>query len=277
MACAPPLALEPGQPLPKHLSKLGLDRARDVYPYTPSWPLWSDGLDKQRWVYVPPGKRVKTHGEWQWPEGSLLLKTFSFEGDPLETRALYRVDGEWEFDVWQWDGDDAELLPLDEDVTLEQADHQIPSRFECKQCHDAGHGVLGFSAQQLSDPGEFAKVFEQPPAADPVRGGDPVTTDVLGYFVGNCVHCHNGEPGDEHSFDLRPDVALDNVINVETDSSATAPGIRVVPGDPDDSILFEEMLGDSDTNDEIRAMPPLGVSIRDEAALDLFRRWIGDL
>ncbi|MEC9071348.1 MAG: hypothetical protein VX938_03175, partial [Myxococcota bacterium] len=60
-----------------------LDRSQvDVraIPYTPSWPLWSSGSDKERFVVLPEGSSIQNpSGEpWTFPPGTLLFKTFSF-------------------------------------------------------------------------------------------------------------------------------------------------------------------------------------------------------
>jgi hypothetical protein len=93
----------------------------------------------------------------------------------------------------------------------------------------------------------------------------------LGYFVGNCVHCHNGSNGAASSFDLRPAAALGNIVGHETESSATADGVRVAPGEPEQSVLFVGLRGG---DREVKDMPPLGVARRDEQALRLVRDFI---
>ena len=102
-----------------------------------------------------------------------------------------------------------------------------------------------------------------------------LTSQVLGYLVGNCTHCHNGTNGAASSFDLRPEVALRNLIDQPTASSATADGIRVVPGEPEQSVLYLAVRGGSDF--EVKDMPPLGVARRDDAAIQLLRNWILEL
>ena len=100
----------------------------------------------------------------------------------------------------------------------------------------------------------------------------PLTSAVLGNFVGNCVHCHNGSNGAASSFDLRPAVALENLVDQPTASSATAAGIRLVPGAPEESILYLAMSGTPDL--EVKEMPPLGVAIRDLSAIEQLYDWI---
>lgn len=285
-ACGPTLGLKPGDPLPDRLSDLPFQTATDVFPYTPEWPLWSDGLDKERFVYLPPGTHIKTAGlstfqwrQWQWPDGALLLKTFSLDGEPVETRGLYRVDGEWEYAVWQWADGDATRLSLLETVPVEGAAHTIPDRLACRLCHEVGGGVLGFQPIQIADFSDYRSLFGELPRNQPLDAADPgmdaATREVFGGFVGNCVHCHNGLDGDGHSFDLSPPVALENTLNVST-SSATAAGTRIVPGSPEQSVLFLAVSGEHD-DPEIRSMPPLGVDVRDAAQIERLRAWINDL
>jgi hypothetical protein len=100
----------------------------------------------------------------------------------------------------------------------------------------------------------------------------PLTSAALGYFVGNCVHCHNGTNGAASSFDLRPAVALQNIIDQPTASSATADGIRVTPGKPEESILYLGVKGGTEL--EVKDMPPLGVAQRDASAIEQLSAWI---
>lgn len=113
----------------------------------------------------------------------------------------------------------------------------------------------------------------EPYAALPAHG--PLTTEVLGYLLGNCVHCHNGTNGAASSFDLRPSTALQNLLDQPTASSATADGIRVVPGSPEESVMLLAVRGGSDF--EVKDMPPLGVAQRDASAIRLLDEWIREL
>jgi hypothetical protein len=159
-------------------------------------------------------------------------------------------------------------------------EHEIPSERQCRTCHEAnGAMVIGFSELQLAAAGTLDALVERdvlsdpvPDAPDRIEGHDAVTTAVLGYLQGNCVHCHNGIPGPANAFDMRHRVALENLVGVMTTSSAVEPGLRVAPGAPDESVLFRLFTGASDL-----AMPPLGVQRRDEATADLFRTWIASL
>jgi hypothetical protein len=302
-ASAPTLLTEPLGELPAKLSDVGLygraprlDVSLPALPYEPSFPLWSDGGQKDRCLVLPLGTSIDASDKssYVFPVGTLIFKTFSFrtpqsptEVVPVETRLLRLKDDGWELAAWSWDdaGLDAELLDLRRGTTREVlsetgdvVQHAIPSRLECRQCHESSTSeVLGVNELQLQQSltrSELAaKLSPQPsePYAELAAHG-PLTSQVLGYFVGNCVHCHNGSNGAASSFDLRADAALENTIGVPTASSATADGIRVVPGRPDESILYLGVKGGSDR--EVKDMPPLGVTLRDASAVELLRNWI---
>jgi hypothetical protein len=192
----------------------------------------------------------------------------------------------WEFAAYRWlpDGSEGELLDGESEVAVTVStdgatfDHEIPSRLACRACHESARAqVLGFSELQLNHDGTLERfqtmlapgLPEQPAS---ISADDPTERDVLGYLTGNCVHCHNGQGvGPNSVYDLSHEVAFANLINQETDSSATAFGLRVVPGDPDGSILMRGLLRD---DGDAKAMPPVGVQLRDEQAIALFRAWI---
>ncbi len=262
--------------------------------FSPAWPLWSSGSDKQRFVILPDNEHIAGDAAvWQYPAGTIFSKTFMYtDGDgvvvPVETRLL-RKDraGAWDYATYRWrdDGSDADLLDMKLPVAvpvpgLPGGVHTIPSRVQCRICHEsAGDVPLGFVGPQLAEVSPMLVergVFATPPVATPIVHTDPTTLRVLGYFYGNCVHCHNGAVGDNNSFDLRPDVALANLIGVETAGSASVAGIRVVPGDPDNSVLWQAMQGESDDPD-LEPMPPVGIDVVDAETAMLVREWIAGL
>lgn len=291
------------EPLPEHLSDLGAyqslterELTSELLGYEPRYPLWSDGGEKQRALFLPEGSKVTqdAEGAWSFPEGTLFLKTFSFRtaespkrAVPVETRILRLTGDGWQLDAYAWNeaGDDAALLDLKRGQTRavlsdsgDAFDHAIPSRLECKQCHESSPTeVLGVNELQLAGSTPFDELRPrispkpQPPYANLGEHG-PLTSQVLGYFVGNCVSCHNGTNGAASSFDLRPDVALGNVIAQPTASSATADGLRISPGKPDESILLLAVQGGSAL--EVKDMPPLGITIRDQSAATLLTDWV---
>lgn len=289
----------PTSELPVKLSTVGLDQpapAFDTFDYTPFYPLWSDGGTKSRTLLLPAGTSIDASNPaaYVFPLGTLVFKTFSFATPshrddvvPIETRVLWLTEDGWQLNAYGWDDDgkDAELLDLKRSVTRpivsdqgEVAEHVIPSRLECRQCHESSMTeVLGINELQLATSGAIEDLkahLEPQPAAPYARLPEhgPRTEVALGYLVGNCVHCHNGTNGAASSFDLRPDVALQNLIDQPTASSATADGIRVVPGKPEESVMFLGIRGMGER--EVKTMPPLGVSLRDDSAVQSIADWI---
>jgi len=228
------IGAETTAPLPQHLRETGLYAAGSatvvrpgIVSFSPQYPLWSDGADKRRWLYLPPGTFIDASrpDAWEFPLGTRLWKEFAHGGRPVETRFIERrADGSWRFAtyVWNEDGSDAVLAPAGGIATLPvraapDGRYAIPSRADCMACHGgAVVPVLGLSALQLSpdrDPlaahgsppraGDVdlrslvarawlrrlpAALLEQPPR---IAAETPVERAALGYLHGNCGHCHN--------------------------------------------------------------------------------------
>src|SRR5262249_19185387 len=89
-----------------------------LIPHPVNAPLWSDGADKERFIALP-GTRAMTFSEdgpWRFPEGTVLVKTFSLErtaGNPasrrrVETRLLTFQQDDWQGYSYRWDDDQAD-------------------------------------------------------------------------------------------------------------------------------------------------------------------------
>ncbi len=291
---------DPLAELPEDIDSLGLFRnaedwdevASGVVGYTPVHPLWSSGSVKRRHVFVPPEEDIRRDGEaFTFPPGTLLFKTFLYpDGDenlvPVETRVM-RVDADarWEYAVYQWeDSQHATLLDTTLETPVTRPDggaHTIPATLECRGCHESADSeALGWDDIQLAD--AFSALVDEGVLGESdviparIEAGDDLTAAVLGDLYANCVHCHNGSDGPSSAFDLRPDAALGNMIDVETESSATASGTRIVPGRPEDSILFLALSRETD-NPEVKDMPPVGIDELDRDSIERMRTWIRSL
>jgi mono/diheme cytochrome c family protein len=98
--------------------------------------------------------------------------------------------------------------------------------------------------------------------------------------VGNCAYCHNGRDTSENAaFSLEPPDAARTTVDRETDSSASGVGLRVVPGDPEGSAVFEAVVlaRAADYPGDLKPMPPLGIDRVDPRAAQALRRWILEL
>jgi mono/diheme cytochrome c family protein len=201
-------------------------------PFSPQYPLWTDGAAKSRWIYLPPGSTIDTTNPYGWvfPVGARFWKEFRFGGRKVETRLLWRAsESSWVFASYHWNDaqTDAELVPdvgrRDVAEVAPGRSHSIPGVSECAACHGSRRpGPLGFNALQLSTDRDPNAIHGEPLApgmatiatlgaagllaparpdlvASPprIRAADPDTRAILGYFSANCGTCHNrsGEIG----------------------------------------------------------------------------------
>ncbi len=145
-----------------------------VTPYDLNTALYSDGALKFRYVFVPPGAqaRYRDEGVFEFPVGTVLIKTFAFAADMrepaenvrfLETRLLIRRAEGWVAlpYVWNEAQTEARLSPIGASVpvafTNEQGqatalDWAVPNRNQCKGCHDLAGELtpIGPSARNLN-------------------------------------------------------------------------------------------------------------------------------
>ena len=92
-------------PLPDSLADTGLysnfaqkTLADGVRPYTPGLTFWSDGAQKSRFLYLPPGTKIDTSNmdEWVFPIGTKVWKEFVVDSKRVETRLFWKVSAtEW--------------------------------------------------------------------------------------------------------------------------------------------------------------------------------------
>jgi cytochrome c553 len=285
-------------------------------PYSPQYPLWSDGAAKSRWIYLPAGTAIDTRrpDDWQFPIGAKFWKEFTFGGRKVETRFLWRASAsEWVFATYAWnqEGTDALLAPaagIRHVVALASGRaHDIPSAADCRACHGERHaGPLGFNALQLSTDRDPNAIHGEPLApgmttlatlnsagllsparpelvAHPprIRTADPATRAVLGYFAGNCGHCHNRDgdiaydgPSLRHSDVLDGDAVAAALLAKTTSWQ--------VPGQPDGASFMlrrehpeaSAMLVRMQSRRPSSQMPPLGTNARDEEAIAALSKWI---
>jgi len=208
--------------LPPLLSQSGFTDD-NLLPFSPQYPLWSDGTSKRRWISLPQGTRINGSDKdaWVFPVGTRFFKEFALDGRKVETRVIERVADGWEFGVYVWraDGSDAELAPEAGIAALPVPGapggrYVVPSRYDCLACHEgASVPVLGFTALQLSPDrdalaphadetnpldlrelvrrglieGLPASLLDTPPR---IAAGSPLERAALGYLHANCGHCH---------------------------------------------------------------------------------------
>ncbi|HEU4952618.1 MAG TPA: hypothetical protein VFT46_11760 [Holophagaceae bacterium] len=305
---------------PARLSETGLYAsdgriAADALPYSPQYPLWSDGAGKGRWIHLPQGQAIDglDLGAWRFPVGTRLWKEFVFGGRRVETRMLWLArPGQWVYAAYAWrpDQSDADLVPEEgqrDAVALGNGlHHDIPSLEDCRSCHaTGGPEVLGFTALQLSpdrDPNAphaepltpdmvtlaslirrgLLKTAEAPAllAAPPrIAAASPTERAALGYFVGNCAFCHQpSNPIPHVALDLRHTAAAERGLGAVGQASFhSVPGAEAPQALCPGDPARSAVLYRMASRSPSSQMPPLGTVLPDAEALALMKRWIAEL
>jgi hypothetical protein len=300
---------------PRFLSQTGLYASAATLtidsrnrPFSPQYPLWSDGATKQRWVRLPEGSRINVAdlAKWELPVGTKFWKEFSFKGRKVETRFLWQTArGRWVFASYAWNDaqTDAGLAPESGIAAVaEIADgrrHSIPSVSECRACHDSGRTeALGFNALQLSDDRDpnalhaealtsgmvtlktlvdeslvtprRTDLVSSPPR---IAADSPTTRTALGYLSTNCGSCHNRNSSIASlGLDLRQNPPCSAVGKRGHWVVPEAPQeSRIInPGHPESSALLRRMK----SRRPISQMPSIGTVIVDRDAVDLLTSWV---
>lgn len=278
--------------------------ADGVVPYRLNTPLWSDGAEKLRFVYLPKGAKARAQGEGllDLPVGAALIKTFAFPAGGkrrlIETRVLLHRASGWVALPYRWNAEQTEArlalagarLALTTPAGL-AIDYAIPNKNQCKECHALSGAVtpIGPKARNLAAAWLAAQVRAGRLDAVPVvktrlpvweeRDGAPVALAARGYLEANCAHCHNPEGSASNSgLDLRWEQDDPYRTGVMKRPVAAGRGsgtfeFDVVPGDPEHSILPFRMAS---TEGGV-AMPELGRASVDPAGIAVVKRWIATM
>lgn len=276
--------------------------AAGVRAYEVRYPLWTDGVDKTRFVYLPPAEVIDTTDpdNWRFPIGTRLYKTFSRDGKRLETRLLEKRSVGWDYRVFAWNSDQNRVTEVGAQVMPDVlgTTHDIPSRNMCIRCHTgAVDAPLGFSAVQLNhrEPGVTltglvadGALSAAVTSTDATIPGDAGAQDALGYLHGNCGNCHRtGGDADmrmpsEPKLRLWVDVGTASVMataayqsaydvtSVWTQDMAT---LRIDSTHPQRSTILVRMA----SREGATAMPPLGTEVADTNGVALVRQWVESL
>ena len=271
-----------------------------VTPYRLNTPLWSDGAEKSRFLYLPPGAKAQANGEGllNLPVGAALIKTFAFGTRKMETRVLlHRAEG-WVALPYQWNAAQTEAklvlggarvaLTTPQGVAIS---YSIPNKNQCKECHGLSGVVtpIGPKARNLSpawlDGQVRARRLDRSPAVAlrlPVwedRAHASAAPVARGYLDANCGHCHNPAGSASNSgLDLRWEQNDPALLGIRKRPVAAGRGageneFDVVPGDPDHSILTYRMA----SLEGGVAMPELGKATVDAEGVKVVRKWISGM
>lgn len=277
--------------------------ADGVMEFEPRYPLWSDGAEKHRFIYLPPEGQIDSANpdRWNFPAGTRLWKEFVQHGVLIETRMLLKTGtgpADWDMAVYLWrpDHSDADKLMFARS-DARSTTHDVPAPRNCLQCHGKGaeRRPLGFTLIQL--PWTHAKLMSvsslsashrlsSPPAVEPVIPGDAQARAALGYLHANCGSCHyEGTSAVPKSFPLRLSLTTGTLGNLaETPAYVTAidrrpkvPGLGtevfIKPRDAQASLVWRRM----GIRENFWRMPPIASEVVDTEGVALVRRWIESL
>ncbi|MEZ5498976.1 MAG: fibronectin type III domain-containing protein [Steroidobacteraceae bacterium] len=307
-----------GNTIPDQLSQTGCVNASNptqpasgLIPYAPGAPFWSDGAVKRRWIGLPNGQTISTsgsNGDWDFPNGTVLVKDFSLGNQLIETRLFMKhPDGVWAGYVYEWNAAQTEATRVTngKDISASGQSWHIPSEAECLQCHTGAAGrSLGLeTAQQNSNyayPSSPSPPFTgntanqlytlnsigvlspaitdpaaQPAYPDPYGSSGTVAERARAYLHTNCSQCHRPGGGTPVSMDLRyqTTIASTNTCNVDPANPLGIAGAKLIaPGNPAASLIYVRM-NQRGTNQ----MPPIATNLVDTQGAALLNQWISSM
>jgi uncharacterized repeat protein (TIGR03806 family) len=299
----------PGKTAPvERLSELGIfvgspahyALRADFVPYEVNVPLYADGAEKRRAVYLPPGARIHaTDDRWEIPVGAYLVKTFSFPldlRDPslgerfVETRFLVRTEGGFVASTYLWNeeqtdafasqGDlDVAVTFVDRDGRRQDRSFHVPSARDCAGCH-AGR-ALGWRSRQLDHEHQIERFLElglidAVPADHAVLhdpfGNAPLDMRARSYLDANCGHCH-GEGGSAERTGVLWELENTGLMELPLCRRTRSVDGRdrvIVPGHPEGSEFLARL-----TTSNLRWRMPRGPSrVTDQAGFELLSAWV---
>ncbi|MCX6111426.1 MAG: hypothetical protein NTZ90_17660 [Proteobacteria bacterium] len=266
-----------------------------LVPYNVKVSLWSDGLGKTRFIYVPTGSTIsheRSSNNLVFPKGTILIKHFTDGSTPIETRVIvHSTDDSWKMATYQW-GASGDATRVDAPTITTAAapsnkGYRLPSPAECQYCHaTTGSPVLGFQPDQLNGappdsnttpmqslaaaPGLIARLFAPgvtdsinaaPSRPDPEDSTLSTSMRARAYMDLNCSTCHN--PKGMANF---LDFTLATGLTTDYPSALLA-FQRVVPGELKSSIIWQKYT------DPLYRMPPVSL-YQDPLGYQLLHDWL---
>jgi uncharacterized repeat protein (TIGR03806 family) len=280
--------------------------ASGLIPYEPAAPFWSDHATKERWLALPNSTSigVGSDGDFNFPNGTVLMKHFRLSGTLVETRLFMRhPDGDWAGYTYEWNAQrtDATLVQAGKTVAIGTQNWIFPSGNDCLTCHTPAAGfALGLEAAQLNRNLAYASTGRtanqlrtldsitmfttplgdpalQPSMPDPFDTMAPLGARARAYLHTNCAQCHRTGGPTPSSMDLRYSTLLSgtNACGAMPQSGDLGIGAAarvIAPGSATNSVLLARM-NRRDSN----GMPPLATNVVDTAGVSLVQDWINSL
>jgi hypothetical protein len=286
--------------------------ATDVMAYAPAYVLWSDGAQKSRWMFLPPGKKIDTNvmDDWVFPDGTKIWKQFTVGGQVVETRLLWKMASGWIDLVYRWSSDGHSARRLDDgEKNVNGTTYEIPATTQCDNCHwGRGDKVLGFdliglgtagaSGVRLADLVTRGLLTRAPPATKIAIPEDATgkAAKALGYLHMNCgVSCHNplGLAGSTGLYmkllvgQMYPEGGAGRVKELDTyvssvgvDASDQPNGVqykRILAGNAAQSLLPLMALARAPNAGAFAPMPPIISHQPDTTGIGVVQAWINAL
>lgn len=284
-----------------------------VTPYDLNTALYSDGALKFRYVYVPAGSQAEYNGEgvFEFPVGTVLVKTFAFAADVrrptenvrfIETRLLIRRANGWVALPYVWNAEqtEARLSVIGADVPVNftneegQAialDWAVPNVNQCSGCHarDGELTPIGPSARNLNRNAPEDQLpnwvrlglLDQAPADAPrvpnaYDTTAPLAARARAYLDVNCANCHNPQgPAHTSGLDLRwsqSDPVQWGVFKRPVAAGRGSAGFEFsIDPGHPERSILVHRMQSTDPG---VMMPELGRTLVDERGVALIREWI---
>lgn len=277
--------------------------AEGVIAYEVNSRLWSDGAEKKRYFALPDNSRfiLASDGDFISPTNSILIKSFYYNDEIIETRLLMKHITGWAGYSYEWNAGKTEayLLSTGKQVLIDSNYiHIFPSRGQCLDCHIAAAGMtLGIETLQLNhqvalptggSANYLERLFLQGYLVEAVPAAlmqeklfslddNSATLEqkARSYLHSNCAGCHR-PGGPIPGMDLRYNTKLIaagicNQAPVYGDLGQSGAQL-LSPGNASQSVISLRIRDTANFR-----MPPLGTNIVDNNAAEAIDDWINSL
>jgi uncharacterized repeat protein (TIGR03806 family) len=290
--------------------------------YEPISQLFTDYAKKSRYVYMPEGSSASYDSDtttFNFPDGTILIKNFYYDNivgsnsrRVMETRLIFKRNGEWEFADYVWNAAQDEALfdlsgsnhPIDivkADGSNLSVNYRIPSAQECLTCHKESEKAwpIGPKPQNLNsdlayqdgimnqlmkwtESGYLLPTYPQniETVVDWEDEAAGLKDRVRAYFDANCGHCHKDN---SHCSYRNIRLAYSESV-VEENMGVCVPAddflldqpfleYIIDGGSPETSIMWYRL---NSTETDVK-MPLLGTSVVHEEGVNLITQYINSL